>query len=146
MDGIDKTNALRISCHHDRMRPFARAKESDAAKIALEHGCRVAAMPEGWPNNSDVSDLAQRDGLDALGDWRMLLLPDHANPQLAPIVGLAAAAAATTTLRARWKRHAPSRKYSTPTARPAASVSMRPAIARSRISAPALRTTNPRGT
>ena len=41
-------------------------KESDAAKIALEVGAIVANMPDGWPQNSDVNDLAQRDGGDVL--------------------------------------------------------------------------------
>ena len=41
-------------------------KESDAAKIALEVGAAVVKMPEGWPKNSDVNDLMQRDGGDAL--------------------------------------------------------------------------------
>ena len=41
-------------------------KEQDAAKIAADVGVAVAAMPEGWSDNSDVNDLAQRDGLDAL--------------------------------------------------------------------------------
>jgi hypothetical protein len=41
-------------------------KESDADKIATEFGSAVARMPEGWPDNSDVNDLALRDGLNAL--------------------------------------------------------------------------------
>ena len=41
-------------------------KEQSAADIAREFGCAVAAMPEGWPQNSDVNDLAQRDGGDVL--------------------------------------------------------------------------------
>jgi len=41
-------------------------KESQAAKIAAELGAEFVAMPEGWPQNSDVSDLAQREGMDAL--------------------------------------------------------------------------------
>lgn len=41
-------------------------KELPAAEIAREVGAEVATMPEGWPQNSDVCDLAQRDGLDAL--------------------------------------------------------------------------------
>ena len=41
-------------------------KESDADKIALEVGATVVTMPEGWPQNSDVNDLMQRDGGDAL--------------------------------------------------------------------------------
>ena len=41
-------------------------KEADAEKIAGDVGAAVAAMPPGWPDNSDVNDLAQRDGVDAL--------------------------------------------------------------------------------
>ena len=41
-------------------------KESDAHTIALEVGAAVACMPDGWPQNSDVNDLAQRDGGDVL--------------------------------------------------------------------------------
>lgn len=43
-------------------------KEEAAAEIARELGCMVAAMPEGWPSNSDVNDLAERDGHDVLAD------------------------------------------------------------------------------
>ena len=41
-------------------------KEQDADKIAADVGAAVARMPEGWPQNSDASDLALRDGRDAL--------------------------------------------------------------------------------
>lgn len=41
-------------------------KEEDAKKIAAEFGAAVAAMPAGEANNFDASDLAQRDGRDAL--------------------------------------------------------------------------------
>ena len=41
-------------------------KESDAHTIALEVGAAVACMPDGWLQNSDVNDLAQRDGGDVL--------------------------------------------------------------------------------
>ena len=41
-------------------------KEADADKIALEVGASVVKMPDGWPANSDVNDLMQRDGGDAL--------------------------------------------------------------------------------
>lgn len=41
-------------------------KEADAQKIAAEVGAAVAVMPEGEANNFDASDLAQRDGCDAL--------------------------------------------------------------------------------
>lgn len=51
-------------------------KEGDAARIARDVGAAVAAMPQGWPNNSDVNDLAQRDGLDVLE----ILLSEAADP------------------------------------------------------------------
>lgn len=41
-------------------------KETDADRIAQEVGALVAKMPEGWPDNSDANDLAQRDGFDVL--------------------------------------------------------------------------------
>ena len=41
-------------------------KESDAHKIALEVGAAVVNLPDGWPQNSDVNDLMQRDGGDVL--------------------------------------------------------------------------------
>lgn len=43
-------------------------KEESAAKIAADVGALVASMPGGWPNNSDVSDLAARHGMDVLAD------------------------------------------------------------------------------
>ena len=51
-------------------------KEQDAEKIARDLGAAVAAMPEGWPQNSDVNDLAQRDGFDVLE----ILLSDATEP------------------------------------------------------------------
>ena len=51
-------------------------KEADAEKIARDLGAAVAAMPEGWPSNSDVNDLAQRDGFDVLE----ILLSDAIEP------------------------------------------------------------------
>ena len=41
-------------------------KEADADKIARDVGAAVVNMPDGWPQNSDVNDLAQRDGGDVL--------------------------------------------------------------------------------
>ncbi|HQD14541.1 MAG TPA: AAA family ATPase [Ottowia sp.] len=41
-------------------------KEADADKLARELHCTVAKLPEGWPQNSDVNDYAQREGADAL--------------------------------------------------------------------------------
>ncbi len=41
-------------------------KEDAADKIAAEVGCDVVKMPDGWPINSDVSDLFCRDGFDAV--------------------------------------------------------------------------------
>ena len=42
-------------------------KEAEAEAIALEVDGELFTMPEGWPKNSDVNDLMQRDGLPALG-------------------------------------------------------------------------------
>lgn len=41
-------------------------KESKAAEIAAAIKCDFVTMPIGWPDNSDVNDLAQREGLDVL--------------------------------------------------------------------------------
>ena len=41
-------------------------KEQAAADIARDVGAVVAAMPPGWPDNSDVHDLAQTEGYDVL--------------------------------------------------------------------------------
>lgn len=41
-------------------------KEAQAQSIAAAVGGAVAAMPEGWPNNSDLQDLGQRDGFDVV--------------------------------------------------------------------------------
>ena len=43
-------------------------KEADAHKIALEVGAAVVTMPDGWPQNSDVNDLMQRDGGEVLAE------------------------------------------------------------------------------
>lgn len=40
--------------------------EAKADTIARELGALVAKMPEGWERNSDVNDLAQREGFDVL--------------------------------------------------------------------------------
>lgn len=54
-------------------------KEADAAKIAADVGAAVAAMPTGWPDNSDVGDLARAEGGDALA----LLLEAATEPPIA---------------------------------------------------------------
>ena len=41
-------------------------KEADAAAIAKDVRGEWVQLPEGWPQNSDVNDLAQRDGMEAL--------------------------------------------------------------------------------
>lgn len=41
-------------------------KEKQAEAIAKEVQGQFVTMPEGWPQNSDVNDLAQRDGADVL--------------------------------------------------------------------------------
>jgi len=53
-------------------------KESLAAQIALEVSGRVVVMPDGWVQNSDVHDLAQRDGMDVL---KALLINASVPPQ-----------------------------------------------------------------
>lgn len=58
-------------------------KEEQAAKIAADVAGMVAAMPKGWPNNSDVNDLARRDGFDVLA---LLLESATAPPPLPPLL------------------------------------------------------------
>ena len=41
-------------------------KESDAETIAREIHGFVATMPDGWDQNADVNDYAQREGFDSL--------------------------------------------------------------------------------
>lgn len=41
-------------------------QEAKAQSIAAAVGCAVAVMPEDWPDNSDLNDLGQRDGFDAV--------------------------------------------------------------------------------
>jgi putative DNA primase/helicase len=53
-------------------------KERDAAKIAADVGAAVAAMPPGWPDNSDAHDLAQAEGYDVLA----LLLESATEPPI----------------------------------------------------------------
>lgn len=43
--------------------------EKKVEGIAKEVGCTYVPMPEGWPQNSDVNDMAVKDGLDTLADW-----------------------------------------------------------------------------
>lgn len=53
-------------------------KEREVESIAAKVGTRFVTMPQGWPANSDVNDLAQRDGLEALKDLlSRARLPDH---------------------------------------------------------------------
>ena len=60
-------------------------KESDAQKIAIEVGALVVNMPDGWPQNSDVNDLMQRDGADVLE----LLLQSASEPPITYPVSVA---------------------------------------------------------
>lgn len=60
-------------------------KEKDAEAIAKEIGIEFVPMPEGWPENADVFDLAQRDGLDALE----VLLSSPLSPAPPPVHPLA---------------------------------------------------------
>lgn len=41
-------------------------KEADAEAIARDVSAQFVTMPDGWPKNSDVNDLALRDGFDVL--------------------------------------------------------------------------------
>ena len=41
-------------------------KEAEAESIARDVGAQFVTMPEGWPVNADVVDLAQREGFDVL--------------------------------------------------------------------------------
>ena len=56
-------------------------KEVDAFKIAAGVAGLIAPMPDGWPHNSDVNDLAQRDGMEAL---EAMLLSASAPPKPEP--------------------------------------------------------------
>ena len=55
-------------------------KEAEADKLAQELGAAVARMPEGWPKNSDVNDLAQRDGVQALAAILAAAAPPEKEP------------------------------------------------------------------
>lgn len=61
-------------------------KEAAAEKIAADVGALVARMPDGWPNNSDVSDLAARDGVEAVAELlNNASEPDKPVPLLKPV-------------------------------------------------------------
>lgn len=55
-------------------------KEAEAAKIAEALGALVVNMPEGWPQNSDVNDLAQRDGCEVLAELLEAAKPPEPTP------------------------------------------------------------------
>ena len=57
-------------------------KESEAETIAREVAGQFVTMPEGWPKNADVNDLAQRDGFDVL---EVLLSAPQAPTQPEPV-------------------------------------------------------------
>ena len=42
-------------------------KETEALKIAADVAEMIATMPDSWEKNSDVNDLAQRDGTCVVG-------------------------------------------------------------------------------
>jgi hypothetical protein len=44
-------------------------KEKDFEEAARELACGFVLMPEGLPNNWDVADMIERDGVEALADW-----------------------------------------------------------------------------
>lgn len=56
-------------------------KEEQAHAIAKEVNALVVTLPPGWPQNSDVNDLAQRDG----GDVLAALLESATAPALPPL-------------------------------------------------------------
>ncbi len=56
-------------------------KEAEAESVAREVKGRIVNMPEGWPQNSDVCDLALRDGFEALEE---LLLTAKEPPEPEP--------------------------------------------------------------
>ena len=56
-------------------------KEDEAETIAREVGALFVTMPEGWPMNADVNDLAQRDGADVLE----VLLSSASTPAAPPL-------------------------------------------------------------
>jgi len=61
-------------------------KESDAAKIAAAVSGMVAAMPDGWPQNSDVSDfLAQHDPMALEALLQAASEPPKPPPLLKPV-------------------------------------------------------------
>ena len=57
-------------------------KEAQAQAIAKEVNGLVVTMPDGWEKNSDVNDLAQRDGMDVL---EVLLLSASEPPIVCPL-------------------------------------------------------------
>ena len=76
---VKKVAAALLELHPDAtlvLVPDA-GKEADAANIALALGVQRVELPEGLPKNFDVSDLAARDGLEALE----LLLANPINPE-----------------------------------------------------------------
>lgn len=56
-------------------------KEAEAAKIAEALEALVVNMPDGWPQNSDVNDLAQREGVETLAE----LLEAAKQPETPPL-------------------------------------------------------------
>lgn len=61
-------------------------KEKQAADIAAEHGCMVAAMPSGEADNFDANDLFLRDGFDVLAQLlEAASEPPKPEPLLQPV-------------------------------------------------------------
>jgi len=58
-------------------------KEAQAQSIAAAVDGAVAAMPEGWPNNSDIHDLSETEGLDIVA---ALLDSASEPPKLEPLL------------------------------------------------------------
>ena len=59
-------------------------KEQAAFEIAAEVGANVAALPPGWPQNSDVADFAQKEGIEGL-----VQLLEAAKPPVPPALPFA---------------------------------------------------------
>lgn len=55
-------------------------KEAQADEVAKAVGASVARMPEGWPQNGDVNDLIQREGLPALMQVLAAAVPPEKEP------------------------------------------------------------------
>ena len=58
-------------------------KEDEAKSIAAAVGGAVAAIPEGWPKNSDLNDLGQSEGFDVVA-WVLENAQQPPKPETKP--------------------------------------------------------------